>query len=102
MQQVFSILKQSPTGALRPADLRRVAPETVEETALQRILSELAQQNYLRPARLGEWRPGPALEPLLDEHEIYSNIGADPLLLSIVDAFSGRTIAQTNRATRRG
>jgi len=34
---------------------------------------------------------------LIDENEIYSNIGAELLPIVIVDAYSGRTLAQTGR-----
>ena len=97
VQQTFSILKQSPTGAIRTADLARAAPDEVDPAVPSQILAELARRDFLRAGRPGEWRPGPALEPLLDQHEIYSNIGADPLSLTVIDAYSGRTIAQTGQ-----
>lgn len=97
VQQVFSILKQSPTGGLRLGDLRRVAPLEISDEDLRRLLRHLTALDYLQPGRPGEWRAGPALDPLLEEHEIYSNIGADPFATLIVDAYSGRTIAQTGQ-----
>lgn len=97
VQQVFSILKQSPTGGLRLADLRRIAPADISNEDLRRLLRHLTMLDYLRPGRPGEWRAGSALDPLLEEHEIYSNIGADPFATLIVDAYSGRTIAQTSQ-----
>lgn len=102
VQQTFSILKQSPTGGIRTADLARAAPDEVDPAAPGQILAELARRDFLRAGRPGEWRPGPALEPLLDQHEIYSNIGADPLSLTVIDAYSGRTIAQTDRVRIEG
>lgn len=98
VQQIFSILAQSPTGALRLADLRRIAPEEVADETLQAILAHLVRLRYLRSGRLGEWRPGPALDELVDAHEIYSNIGGDPLAVTLVDAFTGRALAQISRA----
>ncbi|MEZ4636040.1 MAG: hypothetical protein R2856_13935 [Caldilineaceae bacterium] len=97
VQQCFSLLKQSPTGALRQADLRRVAPAEVDDTTLRQILDELVRSDYLRSGRLGEWRPGAALDELVDAHEIYSNIGGDPLTLQLVDVYSGRVLAQTGQ-----
>ncbi len=97
VQQCFSLLKQSPTGAIRLADLRQVAPAEVDEATLRQILDHLVPNQYLRPGRLGEWRPGPALDELVDAHEIYSNIGGDPLTLQLVDAYSGRLLAQTSQ-----
>lgn len=97
VQQCFSLLKQSPTGALRLADLRQVAPAEVDDSTLRRILDELVRSGYLRSGRLGEWRPGAALDELVDAHEIYSNIGGDPLTLQLVDVYSGRVLAQTGQ-----
>ncbi|NOX64045.1 MAG: DEAD/DEAH box helicase, partial [Chloroflexi bacterium] len=102
VQQVFSILKQSPTAAIRLADLRRVAPPDIDDETLARILDHLTAEDYLRPGRLGEWRAGPALTELIDAHEIYSNIGAGPRNILILDAFTGRTLAQTDRPRFRG
>jgi hypothetical protein len=102
VQQAFSILKQSPTGGIRLADLRRVAPIEVEDEALWAILKELTNLGYLRAGRLGEWQPDSALDELADAHEIYSNIGADPRSAVVVDAFSGRVIAQVERLRIKG
>ncbi|MEZ4708328.1 MAG: DEAD/DEAH box helicase [Caldilineaceae bacterium] len=104
VQQIFSLLKQSPTGAVRLPDLRRITPTDagLDDEHLRAICSNLVGEKYLQGGRIGEWRPGPALDELLDAHEIYSNIGSDPLRLIIVDAFSGRTIAQTDRARLEG
>jgi ATP-dependent Lhr-like helicase len=102
VQQTFSILKQSPTGGLRAADLRRVAPKTVDDATLRRLLNHLVATHYLKPGRAGEWRAGPALEELVDAHEIYSNIGADLLSILVVDAYTGRPIAQTQQRPLQG
>lgn len=97
VQQTFSLLKQSPTGAVRLADLRRIAPAEVSDEALGQILDHLTALGFLRRGGLGEWRPAQRLHDLADAHEIYSNIGADPLALQVVDAWSGRVIAQTGQ-----
>ncbi|MEA3334820.1 MAG: DEAD/DEAH box helicase [Chloroflexota bacterium] len=102
VQQVFSILKQSPTGGIRLADLLQIAPVSVADEALRRILDHLTAIGFLRKGGLGEWRPAQRLHELADAHEIYSNIGADPLAMLVVDAFSGRTIAQTGRMRSKG
>jgi ATP-dependent Lhr-like helicase len=102
VQQTFSLLKQSPTGGVRLADLRRVAPAEVGAPALRQILDHLAALDYLRPGGLGEWRPAQRLHELADRQEIYSNIGADPLAAQVVDAWSGRAIAQTERLRSKG
>ena len=102
VQQVFSILKQSPTGAIRLSDLRRVTPSDIPDDTLRHILDHLCRSDFLRTGRLGEWRPAAALDELFDAHEIYSNIGADPLAITVVDAYSGRPIAQTDRLRAQG
>lgn len=102
VQQTFSILKQSPTGGIRLADLRRVAPDEVEDETLHAILNYLLSVDYLKSGRLGEWRAGPALDELVDASEIYSNIGADPLSIQIVNAYSGQPIAQVERLRLQG
>ncbi len=102
VQQTFSLLKQSPTGAVRLADLRRIAPAEVDGEALRQILDHLTVLGFLRRGGLGEWRPAQRLHDLADAHEIYSNIGADPLALQVVDAWSSRVLAQTGQMRRVG
>ena len=97
VQQVFSLLKQSPTGGVRFADLRRLAPDEVSDQTLHAILEHLAASGHLRAWRPGEWRPGERLAALADVHEIYANIGGEALGATIVDAYSGRAIARTTR-----
>jgi ATP-dependent helicase Lhr and Lhr-like helicase len=102
VQQSFSILAQSPTGGIRLADLRRVAPDEVEDDSLAAILGHLTRLGYLRQGRLGEWRAAEKLDELVDKYEIYANIGGDPLPLLLVDAFSGRTLATVARSKVEG
>jgi superfamily II DNA/RNA helicase len=102
IQQVFSLLKQSPTGSVRLADLRRLSPVDLGDDNLHNILDELVQQDFLRLGRPNEWRPGAELDLLLDAHEIYSNIGSDPLSVLIVDDYSGRSLARMERSQVRG
>lgn len=102
IQQIFSILKQSPTGGIRLADLRRVAPPTLPDETLHRIFDHLVDESYLRTGRLGEWRADVALKELADAHEIYSNIGSGPRNILIIDAYTGDTIAQTDRPRFQG
>jgi hypothetical protein len=97
VQQIFSILKQSPTGGIRLADLRRVTPNSVDDQTLRRLFDHLVYTGYLKLGRPGEWRAGPALAELVDTHEIYSNIGSVAQPIVVVDAFTGRAIAQTER-----
>lgn len=98
VQQSFSILAQSPTGGIRLGDLRRAAPDEVNDATLRAVLEELTRLGYLRHGRLGEWRAAEKLDELVDKFEIYANIGGDPLPLLLVDAFSGRTLATVARS----
>ncbi len=102
IQQIFSLIKQSPTGSVRRADVRRIAPPEVTSDDINRILAQLTFARYLRAGRLGEWKPDVELEELLDRHEIYANIGADVRAATAVDAYTGKTIAQTERVYKKG
>lgn len=97
VQQIFSILKQSPTGGIRLADLRRVSPDSIDDQTLWSLLNHLVTTRHLVLGRPGEWRVGPALAELVDAHEIYSNIGNTPQPIVVVDAYTGRPIAHTER-----
>jgi hypothetical protein len=97
IQQTFSLLKQSPTGTIRLADLRRIAPAEVTSETIRKIMAQLTFAGYLKSGRLGEWKPDEKLQELFDQHEIYSNIGADVLGITAVDAHTGRLIAHTER-----
>ena len=102
VQQIFSLIKQSPTGSVRRADARRIAPPEVTSDDINRILAQLTFARYLRPGRLGEWKPDVELEELLDRHEIYANIGADARAATAVNAYTGKAIAQTERVYKKG
>jgi replicative superfamily II helicase len=102
IQQIFSLLKQSPTGSVRLADLLRLSPVDLGDEPLATILENLAGLDYLRQGRPNEWRPGPEFDLLLDAHEIYSNIGSDPISVLVIDAYSGRTLARMGRNQVRG
>ena len=102
VQQSFSILAQSPSGGIRLADLRRAAPEEVDDETVAAILPHMTRLGYLRSGRLGEWRAGEKLNELVDKFEIYANIGGDPLPLLLVDSFSGRALATVARSKAEG
>jgi len=102
VQQIFSLIKQSPTGGVRLADVRRLAPLELDSDALRQIVANLTFDDYLQKGRPGEWKPGEKLQELIDRHEIYSNIGADVGGMTAVDAYTGRIIAQTDRVYEPG
>ena len=98
VQQIFSLMRQSPTGTVRLADLRRIAPPEVTSDAIRKIVAQLALTGYLKSGRPGEWKPDEKLQDLLDEHQIYTNIGADVMGITAVNAHTGQTIATTDRS----
>lgn len=102
VQQLLSMFKQSPTGGVRWADLRRVAPRSVHDDTLRHILTGLAVEKIIISGRPGEWRPAEAADPLFDHHEIYSNIGGDRPGAIMIDAYTGRRIAQTAHPYQKG
>ncbi len=102
VQQIFSLIKQNPTGAVRLADLERLIPTDVDGELARQIISELTLHRYLRPGRLGEWQPDTNLQLLIDQHDIYSNIGIALLAATAVDAYTGQVIAQTERVCKKG
>ncbi|MCP4426280.1 MAG: DEAD/DEAH box helicase [Chloroflexi bacterium] len=98
IQQIFSLIRQSPTGSVRLADARRIAPPEITSDDIRKIVSELVFAAYLQPGRPGAWKPDEKLQELLDQHEIYTNIGADVMGITAVNAHTGRTIAHTDRS----
>ncbi len=102
VQQIFSMIKQSPVGTIRLADLRRVAPTSVTSEAIRQIVAQLTFTDYLQSGRLGEWKPAIELEELLDRHDIYSNIGGELLEATAVDAYTGKVLAQTEHMAEKG
>ncbi len=98
IQQTFSLIRQSPTGSARLADLRRIAPPEATSDDIRKIVSQLVFAGYLQSGRPGQWKPDEKLKELLDRHEIYANIGADVSAITAVNAHTGLTIATTDRS----
>jgi ATP-dependent Lhr-like helicase len=100
IQQIFSLLRQSPTGALRLAPLAELFAGLLTPAELESILGRLQELRYLAAARAGEWRAGDRLKRLVDlqasEHvplSLYSNIQNRPATLKIRDQASQEVIA---------
>ena len=66
MQQIFSLLVQSPTGAVRLQPLAELFAGLLTPADLEAILGHLHQTRYLTTARAGEWRAGERLNRLVD------------------------------------
>ena len=100
VQQIFSLLLQSPTGALRLQPLADLFDGLVALPDLEAILGRLHELRYLTTARAGEWRAGDRLKRLVDqqasEHaplSLYSNIQNRPAALKIRNQASQEVIA---------
>jgi ATP-dependent helicase Lhr and Lhr-like helicase len=104
VQQIFSLLKQSRTAAVRLAELASLFAGMLSPGDLQEILGELQLRDYLKVGRPGEWRPGDRLNELFDRQagaqpgpSIYSNIqSADIRQIEIRDQHTRRTVARVD------
>lgn len=105
IQQIFSLLKQSPTGAVRLNPLAELFAGMLSHADLQAILGTLQALGYLKSGRAGEWRAGERLDRLVDlqwaEHtplSLYSNIaGAGSKPVKIRDQHTQRVVASVDR-----
>jgi ATP-dependent Lhr-like helicase len=100
VQQIFSLLLQSPTGALRLTPLADLFAGLLTSVDLEAILGRLQELHYVVAGRAGEWRAGDRLKRLVDlqasEHaplSLYSNIQNRPATLKIRDQASQAVIA---------
>ncbi len=66
IQQIFSLLKQSPSGALRLNPLAELFTGLLSVGDLRRTLGTLHMRGYLQSGRPGEWRAGAKLNRLVD------------------------------------
>lgn len=66
VQQIFSLLKQSPTAALRPNPLNALFEGMLAPADVQAILDHLRGSGYLTHKPVGEWRAGTRLHRLSD------------------------------------
>jgi len=101
VQQVFSLLQASPTGALRLSELAALFDGLLKPPEIEDILARLRGLGYLAQGRPGEWRPGDRLNRLLDQQgsprcsvSLYGNIQNDAgRTIAIRDQHSGQTVA---------
>ncbi|MBA3868924.1 MAG: DEAD/DEAH box helicase [Anaerolineae bacterium] len=104
IQQIFSILKQSPTAALRFNPLCDLFKDFISPDDIRAILGELQAKQYLKSSRMNEWRADERLNRLIDmqtsEHtplSIYSNIQTSTGQLKIRDQNTQRVVANVDR-----
>lgn len=104
VQQIFSLIKQSPTAAVRPAELTGLFAGLLAPAELDMLLGELALRGYLAPGRPGELRAGERLNRLFDEQtgprvalSVHSNIqGSDAPTVIVRDQHTGRPVARVD------
>ena len=105
VQQIFSLLKQSPTGALRLPELARYFERLLPSDDLREIVGRLVELRYLAPGRPGEWRAGEQLQQLFDEQgkpscslSIYGNIQSDAgKMVTVRDQHTHQVVAKIER-----
>lgn len=105
IQQIFSLLKQSPMGAVRLNPLAELFAGMLSRGDLESILGMLQARGYLKSGRAGEWRAGERLNKLVDMQSaeynplsLYSNLampGAGQI--KIRDQYSRRVVASVDR-----
>jgi ATP-dependent Lhr-like helicase len=104
VQQVFSLIKQSPTGAVRLSMLTDLLRGLVAEADVRAIIGHLQEIDYLQEGRPGEWRPGERLNHLFDRQasayndlSIYSNIhGQTARPVEVRDRYTHRPVASVD------
>ncbi len=104
VQQIFSLLKQSRSGAVRLAELAALFEDMLTVDAVQIIVGQLETLHYLEPARPGEWRAGERLNRLVDQQanphqslSLYSNIrGSEGRQVEIRDQYTQKTVARVD------
>jgi len=101
VQQIFSLLKASPTGAVRRAELSTLFTGLLDADDIDAILAELRRHDYLAAGRPGDWTAGPRLNDLFDQQgrkncplSVYSNIqGAAGRPIEVRDQHTGAVVA---------
>ncbi len=104
VQQIFSLIKQSPTAALRPVQLEGLFAGLLAPAELGALLTELSLRGYLAPGRPGELRAGERLARLFDQQigpqvelSIHSNLQASPgPTIEVRDQHTGRAVARVD------
>lgn len=97
VQQVFSLLKQSPLASVRLSSLSAVLDGLIDADTLEPVIGELQMRGYLQVGRAGEWRAGPKLNALVD---LQSSERAPLSLYSNIQNNSGTPIEIRDRASQ--
>lgn len=105
VQQIFSLIKQSPTGAVRLEGITPLFEGMLSRQSLDVLLGHLREIDYLALGRPGEWKAGPRLGELIDEQakstaplSIYSNVAGEQTKIEVRDRNTRRTVARVAAA----
>ena len=103
VQQILSVVKQSPQAAVRLHALQALFGEMISADSLAAIVGHLESLEYLKPGRPGEWRAGSQLNRLVDEQakpdtpfNLYSNIQTERSQVEVRDQYSHKTLARVS------
>jgi ATP-dependent Lhr-like helicase len=103
VQQMFSLIKQSPGGVVRESELGMYFDDLLGSAEWQAVVTELELRRYFQPGRPGEWKPGPRLNTLFDQQNspvcplsIYSNIPNQGVQVEIRDQNTHEVVARAN------
>jgi ATP-dependent helicase Lhr and Lhr-like helicase len=106
VQQIFSIMKQSPHQAIRMSLLNPLFEGMLTPDEMLMIVGHLQDQGYLTHVKPGEWRAGTKLNKLVDEQNsayaalsLYSNIRTEPRQMEVRDQHTGRRVARVSAAS---
>ncbi|MDZ4770292.1 MAG: helicase-related protein, partial [Chloroflexota bacterium] len=105
VQQIFSLLKQSPSGGIRLQPMLLHFDGLLNAAELESIFGELQAAGYLANGRPGEWRAGARLHRLVDMQgseyaplSLHSNIQSQGGTVAVRDQHTQRVIARLDRA----
>lgn len=105
IQQLFSLMKQSPTGAIRINTVAPLFENMLSQQDVEAIVGRLVDLHYLQQGRPGEWKPDENLNQLFDEQNrphpeesIYSNIQGSAGNITLWDQHTGQKVAQVDAA----
>lgn len=97
VQQIFSLIRQSPTGAVRLNELAHLFDHMLSPDDVRDILGHLQELRYLKTGRPGEWRDGPRLNDLLDQQ---ATMQTSTSIHSTIAGSDTRTIAVRSQHTQ--
>ncbi|MCQ3929154.1 MAG: hypothetical protein DPW16_01735 [Chloroflexi bacterium] len=100
IQQIFSLIKQSPQGGIRINSIASLFAEMLSVQDLEAIIGQLVELQFLQMGKPDEWKAGERLNRLFDEQNraqtdisIYSNIGSGASTIAIRNQHTDEVLA---------